>query len=187
MFEHAAKDLAAIVAEKAVVARWSDYRSAFDAAFGAYRDAFVQSYEEVRKAAEAALSAVHDSQAYKKAPTGQRDTVVAKVFGPGRACHYPGLSLSSVDSLLDAAGKRSLSALEQALVALPAYRSQVESDLTALVLPPLPPGEKVFEWRPGSVLVGKRFTTEADVDSALESMSKELKARVREGFTVIVK
>ncbi len=186
-FEQATKDLAAIVAEKAIVARWSDYRSAFDTAFAAYRDAFIQSYDEVRKAAEVALGAIHDSDAYKKAPTGQRDTVVAKVFGSGRACHYPALTLSSVDSLLDAAGKRSLTTLEQALVALPAYRSQVENELAALVLPPPPPGEKVFEWRPGSVLVGKRFATEAEVDSAFESMSKELKARVREGYTVVVK
>jgi hypothetical protein len=45
----------------------------------------------------------------------------------------------------------------------------------------------VFEWRPASVLVGKRFATETDVDNALDSLSKELKARVREGFTVVVK
>jgi hypothetical protein len=50
-----------------------------------------------------------------------------------------------------------------------------------------PPDEKVFEWRPASVLVGKRFATEADVDSTLDSLSKELKDRVREGFTVVVK
>lgn len=186
-FDQAAKDLAAIVADKAVVGRWSDYRSAFDAAFAAYRDVFVESYDKVRQAAESALAAIQDSDVFKKAPAGQREVVVAKVFGSGRACHYPQLTLSSVESLLDAAGKRSLTTLEQALVALPAYRSQVESELAALGLPPPSPGEKVFEWRPGSVLVGKRFATEADIDVALESMSKELKARVREGFTVVVK
>jgi hypothetical protein len=57
----------------------------------------------------------------------------------------------------------------------------------ALVLPPPPPGEKVFEWRPGPVFIGKRFATEAEVDTALDSLSKELKARIREGFTVVVK
>ena len=183
----AEKDLAAIAAEKAVVARWPDYRSAIDAAFAAYRDAFVQSYDEVRRVAEATVAAVHDSDAFRKAPAGQREAVVAKVFGPGRVCHYPQLTLSSVESLLDAAGKRSLTTLEQALVALPAYRSQVESDLVALVLPPPSPDQRVFEWRPGSVLAGRRFATEADVDSALDLLSKELKARVREGFTVVVK
>lgn len=189
-FDQAAKDLAAIVDDKAVVARWSDYRSAFDTAFAAYRDAFVQSYDEVRHAAEAVVAAIHAGDAYKNAPAGQREAVVTKVFGTGRVCHYPSLSLSSVESLLDAAGKRSLTTLEQALVALPVYRSQVESELAALVLPPPPPpppGEKVFEWRPASVLVGKRFATETDVDNALDSLSKELKARVREGFTVVVK
>ena len=187
LFDRAAKDLAAIVTERAVVARWSDYRSAFDAAFAAYRDAFVQCYDEVRTVAEAAFSAVQDSDAYKQAPTGQRDAVVAKVFGPGRACHYPAQTLSSVDSLLDATGKRSLTTLEQALVALPAYRSLVENDLAALVLPLPPPGEKVFEWRPASALVGRRFATEADVDFVFEAMVKELKARVRDGFTVVVR
>ena len=186
-FEEAERDLTAITAEKSVVDRWSDYRSAFDAAFAVYRDAFVQSYDEVRKAADNALAAVHDSDAFRKAPVDQREAVVAKLFGPGRACHYPQLTLSSVETLLDAAGKRSLTTLEQALVALPAYRLQVESELTALVQPPPPPGEKVFEWRPGSVLVGKRFATEADVDSTLDSLSTELKARVRDGFTVVVR
>ena len=47
-FVQATKDLAAIVAEKAVVARWPDYRSAFDTAFAAYREAFMQTYDEVR-------------------------------------------------------------------------------------------------------------------------------------------
>lgn len=186
-FEEAERDLDAIAAEKSVVDRWSDYRSAFDAAFAAYRDAFVQSYDQVRKAAEDSLAAVHDSDAFRKAPVDQREAVVAKIFGPGRPCNYPQLTLSSVETLLDAAGKRSLTTLEQALVALPAYRLQVESELAALVQPPPPPGEKVFEWRPGSVLVGKRFTTEADVDSTLDTLSTELKARVRDGFTVVVK
>ena len=113
--------------------------------------------------------------------------MVAKVFGPGRACHYPALTLSSVESSACAAGKGSLTTLEQALVALPAYCSQVENELAALVLPQPRPDEKVFEWRPGSVLVGKRFATEAEVDSAFDVMSKELKGRVREGFTVVVK
>lgn len=186
-FDQAARDIEAIVAEKTVVARWSDYRSAFDAAFATYRDAFVQSYDEVRHAAAAALDAVHGSEAFKDAPAAERDAVVAKVFSPGRACHYPQLSLTSVESLLDAAAKRSLTTLEQALVALPVYRSQVEAELTALVQPPPLPDEKVYEWRPGSVLVGKRFATEADVDSALDLVAEDLKTRVREGFTVVVK
>jgi hypothetical protein len=186
-FDKAVRDLEAIVAEKAVVARWSDYRSAFDTAFAAYRAAFVQSYDQVRQAATATLNAVHESQAFKNAPAGAREAVIAKVFGPGRACHYPPLSLTSVESLLDAAARRSLTTLEQALVALPVYRSHVEEELAALVQPPPSPDEKVYEWRPGSSLAGKRFASEGDVDAALDLLSKELKARVREGFTVVVK
>jgi hypothetical protein len=95
--------------------------------------------------------------------------------------------LTSVESLLDAAARRSLTTLEQALVALPVYRSHVEAELAALVQPPPSPDEKVFEWRPGSSLAGKRFASEGDIDAALDLLSKELKARVREGFTVVVK
>jgi hypothetical protein len=63
----------------------------------------------------------------------------------------------------------------------------VESELAELVQPPPPPGEKVFEWRPGPMLVGKRFVKEEDIDTAFNSMSEDLKARVREGFIVVVK
>ncbi|MCA8980818.1 MAG: hypothetical protein KDC14_12390, partial [Planctomycetes bacterium] len=45
-FDRAAKDLDAIIADKAVIERWADYRSAFDTAFTAYRDAFTQRYDE---------------------------------------------------------------------------------------------------------------------------------------------
>jgi hypothetical protein len=187
VFAQAAKDLDAIIADKAVIERWADYRSAFDTAFAAYRDAFVARYDEVRGAAEAALAAIHTGDAYKNAPVDQREAVVTKVFGGGRACHYPLLKVSSVEALIDAAGKRSLTTLEQALVALPAYRSQVENELAALTQPPPPPPEKVYEWRPVAAFLGKRFATEPEVDSALDSLSKELKAHIRDGFTVVVK
>jgi len=186
-FDQAAKDMAAIVAERAVVARWPDYRSAFEAAFAAYRVAFVQRYDEVRVAADAARVGILESDVYKNAPADQRHTVVDKVFGPARACHYAVLTLPTVGDLLDAAAKRSLTTLEQALVALPAFRTQVESDLAALVQPPPPSGEKVVEWRAGAALVGKRFTTEAEVDTALATVGQELKGHVRDGFTVVVK
>lgn len=186
-FERAKKDMQAIIADKDVIARWPDYRSAYEAAFATYRDVFVQRYNEVRGAADYALGAIREGEAYKKAPEPQRDQVVGKVFGPGRACHYPALTISTVEGLLDSASKRSLTTLEQAVVALPAYRSQVEAELASLLLPPPSPGERIFEWRPGSTLVGKRFVTEADVDSALEAVAGDLKAKVRDGFTVVVK
>jgi len=186
-FDRAAKDIETIVANKAVVARWSDYCSAFDAVFSAYREAFVQSYDTVRHAVDAALSEIRCSEAFANAPADRRDAAVDKVFGAGRACHYPPLTVSSVESLLLAASKRSLTTLDQALVALPAYRSQVEAELAALAMPSPPPGEKIYEWRLGSLLVGRRLVTEAEVDAALDALSSEIKTRIREGFTVVVK
>jgi hypothetical protein len=183
----ARKDMNAITEEKAVIARWSDYRSAFDTAFAAYRDAYAQMYERVRKSMEEVFADIKNGEAYRSAPAPQRDQVVDKVFGPGKVCHYTAVMLPTVDALLEVAGRRSLSSLEQALVALPGYRSQVESELRALTLPPPRPGEKVFEWHPVAALAGKRFTTEDEVDRALESVASDLKARVREGFTVVVK
>ena len=177
----------AIAGDKAVIARWSDYRSAFDTAFAAYRDAYVQAYDKVRKAAEDQVAEIKAGAAYQGAPPAERDGVVSKVFGAGKICHYAPVTLSTVEALLTAASKRSLSSLDQALVALPAYLAQVESELRALVLPPPTPGERVFEWRPVTVLAGKRFKTEDDVDQALDKVSRDLKAQIREGFTVVVK
>lgn len=186
-FAQARKDMDAIAGDKAVVDRWSDYRSAFDTAFAAYRDAYVQAFDKVRKAAEDQVAEIKAGTAYKDAPPAERDAVVNKVFGTGKVCHYAQITLPTVESLLEAAGKRSLSSLDQALVALPAYRAQVEAELRALVVPPPPPDERVFEWRPVAVLVGKRFKTENDVDEALDQVSRDLKAQIREGFTVVVK
>ncbi|MBI2568435.1 MAG: BREX system P-loop protein BrxC [Candidatus Schekmanbacteria bacterium] len=184
--DQARRDMAAIAAAKEVIGRWPDYRNAFEKAFAAYRDAYVAAHEDVRVQAEATVSAVWSGAACANAPADQRDTVVDRVFGPGRVCHYAPLSVSSVPSLLDAAGRRSLTSLAQALVALPGYRAQVEAELRELVAPPPPPDEQVYEWRPAD-LMGRRFKTEGEVDDALGAIADELKTRIRKGFTVVVK
>jgi hypothetical protein len=69
-------------------------------------------------------------------------------------------------------------------MALPGYRSQVETTLRDLVVPP---GEKIWEWRPAIVLGGQRFATEAEVDQTLQSIGDQIKAQIRAGFTVVVK
>jgi hypothetical protein len=191
-FAQARKDMDALVERKEVIARWPDYQAAFEAAFRAYRDAYTSAYDEVRAAAEKTLAAIHAGPAYTTAPAPQRDPVVAKVFGPGKVCGYPALFVATAASLLEAAGKRSLTSLGQALVALPAYRDQVEGELRKLApkppeQPPSGDGEKVYEWRVAVAFSGKRFTTEADVDHALSSVAGDLKAQIREGFTVVVK
>lgn len=186
-FVQARKDMDAIVAERSVIARWPDFRSAFDSGFSAYRDVYAQAYTRIRKEAEEAAAAIKVGSAYQNAPPAQRDAVVDKVFGPGRVCHYPSVTLSTIALLLDAAGKNSLSALEQALVALPAYRAQVEAELADLAAPPPGPDEKIMEWRPAPALSGKRFKTETEVDQALEKVGNDLKAQIRQGFTVVVK
>jgi hypothetical protein len=193
-FAQAMKDIDAITGDKAVIARWTDYRSAFDTAFTAYRDAYNQAYDKVRKAVEDQVTEIKAGAAYQGAPPAERDSVVSKIFGAGKVCHYAPVTLFAVDALFEATGKRSLSSLDQALVALPAYRAQVEAELRALVLPPPPPGERVFEWRPITVLAGKRFKTEGEVDQAfdkvardLKDVARNLKTKIRDGFTVVVK
>jgi hypothetical protein len=191
VFTQARKDMDAIADDKAVIVRWNDYRLAFDTAFIAYRDAYAQAYDIVRQQVEDQVAEIKAGAAYQDAPPTESDLVVNRVFGTGKACHYAPITLSTVEALLAAAGKRSLSSLDQALVALPAYRRQVEAELQALVLPaPAPehtPGERVFEWRPVSALAGKRFKTEEEVDQALDTVARDLKAQIREGFTVVVK
>jgi hypothetical protein len=186
-FAQARKDMEAMVADKVVIARWSDYHSACDGAFAAYRDAYLEAYETVRKAAQEAVAAINAGEAYRNAPSPKRDEMLGKVFGTGRACYYPPITLSSVETLLEAAGKRSLTSLEQAVIALPGYQAQVEGELRALVTPPPAAGAKIFEWRPVQSLAGKQFATEADVDHTLDSVADDLKARIRDGYTIVVK
>ena len=183
--DEARKDMAAILDRKEVIGRWPDYRSAFEKAVDSYRDAYVEAHEAVRLEAEATVTAIRDGAAYANAPISQRDDVVDRVFGPGRICHYAPLSISSASGLLQAADRGSLTSLSQALVALPGYRTQVETDLRSLDAPPLPE-EQVYEWRP-SDLTGRHFTTEGEVDEVLGAIGEELKTRIRKGFTVVVK
>ena len=184
----------AIIAEKAVVERWSDYRSAFDQAYGAYRAVYQQTHDEIRRDVEEAVAAIRGGEAYTRAPNDQRDPVVDAVFGPGRVCHYPQTRIASATQLIEAAGRRSLTSLDQARVALPGYRAQVEADLRKLAAPPPKPDEKVFEWRSIDQFAGRRFVTEKEVEDAFEQAKKNLqesaevlKARIREGCTVVVK
>jgi hypothetical protein len=186
-FVQARKDMDTIIAERSIVRRWPDYRAAFEAATACYREAYTHAYQRAQKASEETLAAIKNGAAYGNAPAAQRDQVLAKVFGPGRVCHYVALSVGSPRALLDAAGKRSLTSLDQAIVALPGYRAQIEAELAGLSLPPPDPGEKLLEWRPVAAFAGKRFKTEDEVDRAMDALRSELKAHVREGFTIVVK
>ena len=188
------KDMDAIIADKAVVERWSDYRSAFDQACGAYREVYQQAHDEIRRDVEEAVAEIRSSEAYTQAPNDQRDPVVDAVFGPGSVCHYPQTRIGTAAQLIEAAGRRSLTSLDQACVALPGYRAHVEADLRKLAAPPAKPDEKVFEWRSIDQFAGRRFVTEKEVEDAFEQAMKklqesaeELKARIREGCTVVVK
>ena len=190
----ACKDMDAIIADKAVVERWSDYRSAFDQAYGAYREVYQQANAEIRSDVEEAVAEIRRGEAYTQAPNDQRDPVVEAVFGPGRVCHYPQTRIASAVQLIEAAGRRSLTSLNQARVALPGYRAQLEADLRKLAAPAPKPDERVFVWQSIDQFAGRRFVTEKEVEEAFEQATKklqeaaeELKARIRQGCTVVVK
>jgi hypothetical protein len=183
--ERALDDMVAIVVEKEVVEKWSDYRKAYETAFAIYRDFYTSTYERVRAEAAAALGAIKGGKAYSEAPSDQRDLVVAKVFGQGKACDYPDIAALSVEDLLDAAGRRSLGWLEQATLALPAFTAQVEFELSRLSAPPGISEAKIYELRPVK-LIGRQFKRVVEVDEVLQSIGDEMKMRIREGFTVVV-
>lgn len=179
-------DMDVFIGDKTVISRWADYRTAYEQARDAYRAAYTAAYEGIRAMVEQTLAGIRGGDAYHQAPSAQRDQVVDHVFGPGKPCHYPVLSVPTTKTLLDACARRSLSSLQQASLALPGYRSQVESALRDLVVPP-PPPETTWEWRPSNVFAGKRFTTTDEVDQVLDSVAKELKAQIQKGLVVVVK
>jgi hypothetical protein len=169
-----------------VIGRWADYRSAYEQARDAYRTAYLEVYEGVRTKAGAMREAIEAGEAYAEAPVPERDEVIDGVFGAGKPCNYPTITLPTTQMLLDACAKHSLTSLQQAALALPAYRNQVEAALRDLVVPP-PPPEETWEWRPYSVFAGKRFTTSDEVDQLLATVGDEFKARISEGLVVVVK
>ena len=190
----ACSDMDAIIDGRAVVERWSDYRSAFDEAYDAYRLVYQQAHDEIKRKVEGAVAEIRGGEAYAQAPNDQRDEVVDAVFAAGRICHYPRTSIASAAQLIEAADLRSLTSLDQARVALPGYCAQVEVGLRKLAAPTAKPDEKVFEWRSIDQFAGRRFVTEEEVEDAFEQATKklqesaeELKARIREGYAVVVK
>jgi hypothetical protein len=180
----ALSDMAALGGACQVVERWPDYRDARDTAYATYRNAYAAAYGQARGEAEATMSALQEGDAYKRAPGDQRAGVVARTFGPGGACHYPPLGVSDLAGLLEASSRRSLTSLREAHVALPGYRQQVEADLRGLNAPPQTAQTPVHHWH-ASQLLGRRFSSEADVDDVVKA-ADEMKAKIREGFTVVV-
>ncbi len=184
--DQAVKDMDALIADKTVIRRWADYRTSYEQARNAYRAAYLETYESVRAQAEAAADAIKAGEAYLKAPSPERDTVADGVFGPGKPCHYPSITLPTTQTLLDASAKRSLTSLGQAVFALPGYRSQVETALRDLIAPPSP-ADETWEWRPSNAFAGKRLSTPEEVDELLMGVGDELKAQIRKGLVVVVK
>lgn len=179
-------DIEAITKDKAIIGRWSDYRSAADKVHEIYREHYRDRYGKLRAEAKDIHQEVLQGDAYDKAPADQRDAVVEKVFGPNGVCHYNEIEVGSLQSLLESTRRHSLSSLEQALMALPVYKGQVEATLRQLKAPPAKPAEKCYTWRAGASLAGHRFTSEAEVDEALTKVADDLKNRIREGYTICV-
>ncbi|MBM3302233.1 MAG: hypothetical protein FJY85_20060, partial [Deltaproteobacteria bacterium] len=179
-------DMEALIDSKEVIQRWADFRSAYEQALDAYRTVYLEVYGKVRSEVEEALAQIKASKAYAEAPSPQRDEVIDNVFGPGKACDCPEISLPTASSLLEAAAKRSLGSLELALVALPNYHTQVLEALSDLAQPPSEE-EKTFVWRASEKLAGKRLVTPDQVDSVFDGVAEELKELIRDGHTVVMK
>lgn len=179
-------DMDALMAEKSIIPRWPDYRTARDQIFQIYSAAYRQAYEKLRGAFTTAADAVRQGTAYTSAPAPQRDEVLHATFGPGGACHLPEAAITTLPALLSAASKASLSALSQAEKALPIHRAEVEAALRQLVAPAPQPkeGQKVFTWHPASTLAGRRFASENEVDAALQEVGDDLKKRIRDGYII---
>lgn len=179
-------DMEALIKSKEVIERWSDFRSAYEQVWEAYRKVYLDVYGKVRIEVNEVLAEIKASQAYAEAAHSERDQVIDKVFGPGKACHYPEISIPTAASLLEAAAKKSLGSLELVLVALPNYYSQVVEALRDLAKP-LSGKEKILVWRSSDKLAGRRLSTPDEVDKVLAEIAEEIKELIRQGHTVVVK
>jgi hypothetical protein len=182
-------DFDTIVAARAVVPRWADVRAARDRIFEAYAAAYRAAYTHAQLSTADALAAIQSGAAYTSAPADRRDSVVNPVFGPAGACHFPEVDLSTLSQLLIATGRTSLSSLAQATKALPVHIAEVEAALRALKSPPPPkpqpkPDQKTYTWHPSASLAGRHFSSENEVDAALREVAEDLKARIRQGYTI---
>jgi hypothetical protein len=184
--DKALADMAALCSQKSVIDRWSDYRNAFEQCWQGYRSVYLELYNRVQSKAQTIIAKIKSGDSYSNAPIQERDETVEKIFGDGKACHYPEITSPTASALIDAAARNSLTALEQSLIALPGYQIQVENALRDLVEPP-PPSEQVWEWRASARLPGRRLATTEAVDTLLNEISTELKARIKEGLTVVIK
>ena len=184
--DHALADIDSLVSAKTVIPRWNDYRAARDQIFQIYSAAYRQSYDHLRGFVSSAADSIRAGKAFEAAPIDKRESVLHATFGPGGSCHLPETAITTLPTLLSCAAKTSLSALAQAGKALPIHRAEVESALRALKSPPPPPkaGEKTFTWHSSSALAGRRFTSEDDVDAALQEVGDDLKKRIRDGFVI---
>jgi hypothetical protein len=185
--DRSVKDMDTIIENREVISRWPDYRCAYESARDAYRTAYRDAYERVQDRIESILDEIRTGSAYEHAPEDQRESVIDDLFGPGGACYYPDILLDTAQALLDAAARHSLTSLSQALMAMPGYKKQVEAELRDLFQPPVPPDEKVLDWSPEPLLAGRRFRTEDDVDRVFNEAADEIKKKIREGFTVVIK
>ena len=179
-------DITAIVGDKAVIARWSDYQAAIEKVLEIYREAYREAYDGIRKKSENLKKEIVDGNAYAQAPADQRDNVLERFFGSSGACFYPALKLGSAQSLLDAGKRHSLASLAQAHLAIPVYRTQIESALRQLIAPPPKPDEKRYTWHAANALSGRQFSSEDEVDETLNLIADDLKQRIREGYVIDV-
>jgi|GEM_PF-781485 len=184
--DHSLADIDALVAARTVVPRWSDYRVARDQIFQVYSAAYRQCYDHLRAEVNSVVDSIHQGSAFTSAPEDKRDEVVQAVFGNGGFCHFPEVQLGTLAALLASAFRSSLTALGQAGKALPIHRAEVESALRALKSPPPPKkeGEKTYAWHSGTALAGRRFSSEDEVDAALQEIGDDLKKRIRDGYII---
>ena len=180
-------DMDALVAGRHVVARWPDYRHAADLARDCYRQAYSEAYAAAQEAARDAASAVRASAAFAQADPGSRDAAVDQVFGAEGSCAFPEVNLASTAQLLDAASRNSLTALGQALVAIPGYRHQVEARLREMPAAQPTGAEPVTEWAPSATIGGRVLSTEDDLKEMLDTIDAALRPLLRSKRRIVVK
>lgn len=190
--QKARDEIEALKQQTRVLDEWTGaYKSYRQDVLDAFKAVYVPLREELhRRSTEAAHAITDGMPEFGELPFGDRTAIRVDFLGEGRPLFpVPLPELRDEQQLLAAHAEYSIAHLRSALAALDAQVSLAREQVLQLHAAEQQRkgvAAKTATWRPADAFKGQRFTTEAEIDTALDAEKERLKALVREGKTVQV-